>query len=35
MNKKLKQKGYNEYEIVIPMSDETIKTSKRMQLKLF
>lgn len=28
MNKKLKQKGLNEYEIVIPMSDETVKSIK-------
>lgn len=28
MNKKLKQKGLNEYKIVIPMSDETVKSIK-------
>ena len=28
MDKKLKQKGLNEYKIVIPMSDEAIKTIK-------
>ena len=28
MNKKLKQKGLNEYKIIIPMSDETVKSIK-------
>ena len=34
MNKKLKQKGHNEYEIVIPMSDETIKNIKANATKI-
>lgn len=34
MNKKLKQKGFNEYEIVIPMSDDTIKNIKANATKI-
>lgn len=34
MNKKLRQKGFNEYEIVIPMSDDTIKNIKANATKI-
>ena len=34
MNKKLRQKGFNEYEIVIPMSDDNIKNIKANATKI-